>query len=938
MSNLSQKFVLFLAALFTIGRTAAQDSLSVRDASEIRYKAERMVKTELNELLNSLSNANYQTQEVAESIHSSYTESRNRIFRDSLVVVEPDVNPAVINSGQAGDESLGKYLRDLDLFYKKSDSPTVEFNNIRCSSIKKNDNIYIKVYFNSQFKGRSTITDQTYTTTNRIAEIKAEKDRSQWRLYIVRLAFFNPADTIGDVVNNMPIRQGFDGEQINEQLQEQERKNENQFNHLLVLGDNAYRQKDFTTALRLFKEAQDLQPNASEVNIRLKNTTNAMNQFKVEASQLYAGYIDKAKLQESSRQYKEAIESYQAALRAKPEESATLQPHIRQLTDKFVILSDLQEKFNAGLVKQALKEYSDAIKRDPNNSDYYLGRARCHEVMTDEPRNQELALRDYNQAYDLDHNNLLAIRYRAELYARTGDYFKALSDYKVYLTIDRSNIEMYEKKAAMHVQLKLYNEAIADLDEAITIDPRAAHVYLTRGILLMSYNKQQDFQQDIKKASESFSTCLRYDSTIALAWFNRARCEILLGKPDEATADFANARMKGLDSASNRIVSGYAAVYYNQAGVQFARKNMDSAIHYIDRAIAIEPSSAQYRFTRGDYCYSMGDHKAAIVCYDRAIHYNPVYVQAFYRRGMAWYGLEDYAAATNNFDTALKLDPQNLQAAKGKGDALRSLKDYSRAAESYEITLRIAGNSRNPANPALLTELYNSLGFCEFELGEYVKTIDNEKKAIAGDRNFADAWFNRGYAYYRLGQLPDAIDDLNKAISLLDKHPEWHYVLGRAYLDKKDFVSAATQFATYQQTDKELAIPDAIYRQGYCNYMLQNYTVALPFYSRSLALHLDTLQSTFPIELGVVYLNTGKYDSAYYYCQKAYQRDSSNGWASYGIGSSLAHQGKADESIVWFERSFQRKTPGYAEIKRDRLVEDLRNNNKKFKDLLKKYF
>ena len=92
------------------------------------------------------------------------------------------------------------------------------------------------------------------------------------------------------------------------------------------------------------------------------------------------------------------------------------------------------------------------------------------------------------------------------------------------------------------------------------------------------------------------------------------------------------------------------------------------------------------------------------------------------------------------------------------------------------------------------------------------------------------------------------------------------------------------------------------------------------------------------MEIGVVYLNTGKYDSAYYYCQKAYQRDSSNGWASYGIGSSLAHQGKADESIAWFERSFQRKTPTYAEIKRDRLVEDLRNNNKKFKDLLKKYF
>src|SRR5258708_6512309 len=204
MRALSQLVLLF-AALVVAGRATGQDSLSIRDASEIRYKAERMVKTELNELLNSLSNTGYETQEVAESIHSSYTDSRNRIFRDSLVLVEPDINPAYQRPGQSGDEPLGKYLRDIDVLYKKSDSATVEFNNIRSSSVKKNENIYVKVYFNSLFKGRSTISDQAYSMTNRIAEIKAEKDKNQWRLFIVRLAFFNPADTVGDIVHNIPI-------------------------------------------------------------------------------------------------------------------------------------------------------------------------------------------------------------------------------------------------------------------------------------------------------------------------------------------------------------------------------------------------------------------------------------------------------------------------------------------------------------------------------------------------------------------------------------------------------------------------------------------------------------------------------------------------------------------------------------------------------------
>src|SRR5258708_34924787 len=114
MRALSQLVLLF-AALVVAGRATGQDSLSIRDASEIRYKAERMVKTELNELLNSLSNTGYETQEAAESIHSSYTDRRNRIFRDSLVLVQPDINPAYQRPRQSGDDPLGNYLQDIEL-------------------------------------------------------------------------------------------------------------------------------------------------------------------------------------------------------------------------------------------------------------------------------------------------------------------------------------------------------------------------------------------------------------------------------------------------------------------------------------------------------------------------------------------------------------------------------------------------------------------------------------------------------------------------------------------------------------------------------------------------------------------------------------------------------------------------------------------------------
>lgn len=871
--------LLLFTIFFAVVPAAAQDSLSIRDASEIRYKAEKLVRTELNELLNSLSNSSYETQEIAESIRAAYSESRNRIFRDSLVMVEPDVNPAVQSGAQSGDELVEKYLRDIDILYKKSDSPTVEFSNIRCSPVKKKDNIYVKVYFNSQFKGKCTVNEQDYTVTNRIAEITAEKEKSQWRLRIVRLAFFDPADTAGDITNNIPIKY------------------------------------DRPTLAGL--AAQGGPPEQERVDSETP-------------ARLYTGFIEKARLLENDRQYKEAIESYQNAIREKPEESARLQPLIRELMDQFAILSDLQEKYNAGYIKEALKGYTDAIKKDPNNSDYYLGRGRCYERLKGEAKSTALALKDYTRAYDLDHNNLPAILCRADLYARTGDYFKALSDYKIYLTVDKSNTGVYEKKSEMHVRLKLNADAMADLDEALAVDPKAAHVYFARGLLL--YN-----QNEMWKAGENFTTCLRIDPSNAPAFFNRGRCKMVLNKIPEAIADFASARAHGLDSNDRRVISGYAEKCYDQ-GVQLANANKtDSAITYIDYAISIEPASPLYRLTRGDYYYSLGNFKEAIANYDLALECRSSYLPAYTKRGIARCRLALYKPAIADFEYVLRSDPSNLPATKGEGDAYRALKDYRTAVMVYENALRLAEGGKQKSSPALLAELFNSLAICYFEQGEYENAVINGKKAIANDRNYAEAYFNRGYAYYKQGQLAAAIDDWQKAVALDDKQPQWYYVLGKAYQDKKDPGNAAAQFAVCVQKDTGLTLPDAVYQQGYCHYVRLNYAAALPFYSRYLGLHPDSVKTSFAIEMGVVYLNTGKYDSAYSFFRKAYQQDSTNGYASYGIGSSLALQRRTDESIAWFERSFRKKTPGYGEIKKDRLLADLRNN-KKFKELLKKYF
>ena len=942
--------------LFAAREGLAQDSLSNRDAIEIRYKAESIIKKELNELFNSISSTAFESQEIAESIHSSYSTSRNQIFRDSLVQVEDDISPASKTSTEAAEEIVDKYLKDLDLLYSKTDSASIGFTNIRSSNVKKKDNIYIKVYFNSLFSGKHSGIDSPYILTNRLAEIKAEKDKNQWHVYIVRLGFFNPADTVGDVLNDMPVKHemmklnlaagataqdsavaiqkqmSFDEEEQQRTtriMMEKDREDELRLKKLISLGDAAFNKQDFITALKNYNQAQELDQNSREVRVKIKKTNEEIALAAQNANQLFKKLTEKAALEAKNRQYKEAIEDYNNAIKTKPEESANYDAQIRDLTKKYRILTELQEKYNNGLYKEAVKEYNAAIEKDKTNSDFYLERGRCYEQMTESSKNIGRALDDYSRAIDLDNSNLAAIRCRAELLTHTGEYYKALTDYKVYLTIDDEDMSIYERKSELHVLLNRPKDAIADLDEALVVNPKAAHIYIGKGLL--QYNQSQP-----DSAIGNFTTSIRIDSTNPVAWYNRGRCEMQTNKVPAASADFGTARSKGLDSNSCRIVNGYAEQLYGRADARYGSNVTDSAIILIDYAISIDTSSSLYPFRRGEYCYSLAKFNEAITSYDRAILLNKAYQQAWYRRGLAQYRIAQYHESIESFQHAIQLNPQDVMAGKGEGDADLALHDYANASVAYENALKIALNSKNSFSPEILADIYNALSKAYYQQGDDEKAVANARNAIRANKNFAEAYYNRGVAYYRQGQLSDAIDDLTKALRLEDNHYNWHYVLAKSYQDKKDLNNALPQYASAARLDTVGRVPDAIYKQGYCHYQMQNYPEALPFYTRSMALRLDTALPSFNLEMGTLYLHTGKYDSAYAFYQMAYLKDSTNGLASYGIASSVALQGKADESLTWFEKSFQTKTVNYSDFKKDKLLADLRNN-KKFVDQLKKY-
>ncbi len=956
-------FLITLLTLLSLLQATAQEAITIKDAEEIRYKSESLIKREFKDLLNNIANTDIDLAETKKVIFNAHSGTRNKIFLSAKVLLEDDINPNFHSTNNSRDIEVEKYLNDFDLLYKKSDAPSISFNDVKASNIKRSQYLYVKVYFTSFFRNANKTNDTAYSLNNRVAEIKVEKENNKWVPFIARVGFFNPADTANDVSNDIVLARANNGaaaavaaastsadsaaaaraqvsfeieqkEKARKEAIDEDQKETQSFNNLINQGDKALDGNDFTGALKFYKDAKEMRPYDPLPPSKINRANKVREQASITSDQLYALYVKNATNAENNREYQKAISLYNDAIAQKPDKAAQHEPQIRDLMAKFRVTSELDEKYKAGLYKEAIKEYDAAIKKSKNNpdllksnSDLYLGRAKCYEKTNDFSR----ALKDYDQSYDIDNKNLETIKRRAALYKRNGDYFKAVTDYKAYVTLYKENTDIYGEMADLHKLIyKNTDEAIKDLNDGLAVDPRAANLYQKRGLFLFEKN-------DYRNADNNFSSVIKLDSNNALAYYNRGKCQLMLNHAETAGVDFDAARQKGLDSANVQNINAYAAGYYQRAVNKATEATKDSAIKLADYAIAINPFSSIYRFTRGEYYFSLHNYKEAINNYDQALALDKSYVDALYKRGLAFYNLGEYKTAVENYTSAVKLNQQLYLGQKGLGDAYLALAEYNNASGNYENFLQTISSVKTPVNQNLVAEVYNSLGVSYAAVNSYDKALTNFKSAVKKNASYTDALFNRGFAYYKTGELSDGITDMTKAIAAEKNHYLWHYYAGRAYLDKKDFQNAAVCFNNCIQLDTAAKMPDAVYYRGFSNYQLQNYPVAITDYAKIYPQYANTPGLSLNNEMGTIYLNLNKYDSAYDYYNRAYQKDSGNAVAQYGIGSALLLKGKVDESLPWFEKSFQTKKISYNDIKKDKLIANIRED-KRFKALLKKYY
>ena len=186
----SYRIVLFFV-FFGNGLAKAQ-TLTPKDRKEMAYLSRKLVGETLKDFLNAFTFAELSELERSEISLNSYLPNSNQIFLNEDVIIEDNSDPKQIDSKTTRDVPVSRYLTNLDLFYEKSDTNSIEFRRVVVLTIAQNESPFATVGFQCVFKNAHKTTRQKYQPTERVAEIRFEKRENKWVGFVAGLRFVRP--------------------------------------------------------------------------------------------------------------------------------------------------------------------------------------------------------------------------------------------------------------------------------------------------------------------------------------------------------------------------------------------------------------------------------------------------------------------------------------------------------------------------------------------------------------------------------------------------------------------------------------------------------------------------------------------------------------------------------------------------------------------------
>jgi tetratricopeptide (TPR) repeat protein len=202
----------------------------------------------------------------------------------------------------------------------------------------------------------------------------------------------------------------------------------------------------------------------------------------------------------------------------------------------------------------------------------------------------DAAIKEVDQALELDPENGAVLAVRAGLYAALNKYDTALADMNEAIGLSPSSPDLFSERADIYFSKNDFKRALADMDQAVKLAPSNATYLALRAQI---YVYAQEF--DAADRDLAAVMTLEPDNAQALA----VRCQL-----DATRKDFDH----GLaDCTSSINIAPAPRAYAARASIYMATNKLEQALVDINKAMKLAPNDAHLFWMRSWVKNRLGD-------------------------------------------------------------------------------------------------------------------------------------------------------------------------------------------------------------------------------------------------------------------------------------------------------------------------------------------
>ena len=291
-----------------------------------------------------------------------------------------------------------------------------------------------------------------------------------------------------------------------------------------------------------------------------------------------------------------------------------------------------------------------------------------------------------------------------------------------------------------------------------------------------------------------------------------------------------------------------AVSLYSLAAISLNLGDAVSALSYAERSNAANPASALTWFIRGSALRLAGRKTEAQIVLERSCALDPAHADAHLMLGVVYGELQRYREALGAFERVLALDPNNAVARANREAILPLIQpqmEGEAALTQRALALQTGGQLSEAAalfrqvlegHPSHFVALY-SLAVIGLNGGRAEEGLHFAERCRLAEPGIAASWYVHGAALKAVRRFSEAIESLDRALSLEPAHLDSFVTKGHVYGEQKQYALALIEFNHVLARDAEHA--QALNNAATLLSILSEHAESARFYERLATLHPD---------------------------------------------------------------------------------------------------